>query len=259
MRTEPRVPSATLPWPKSQDCALSKVRARARCIHAHDSRTPGDPRPTARVRRPNAHTSHLVWCYVRAVTDLPLYKAALAKSLLEEVEKMAPGERDAVLDHVGSEHLLAINDAIRTDWINARHQLAIDEAIEAHLGPNALVNMVRKYAAAAGDVPIFRPIKRGAIALFGVSPHGFFKMVPRAWSTSSRNCGYSKYTKISDHEAELAYRDLPGLMRTSCFATSTRGGVYGVLDIAEAKGGDVESDTSLLAEGVVTHRATWTL
>ena len=84
-------------------------------------------------------------------------------------------------------------------------------------------------------------------------------MVPRAWSTSSRNCGYSKYTKIGDNVAELAYHELPAVMRTSCFATSTRGGVYGIIDIAEAEDGEVESDTSRIADGVVIHRATWKL
>lgn len=185
-----------------------------------------------------------------------LYKSALAKSLLEDVERLSGPERSRVLERVAQEHLDAVRNAPRASWIDAAHQVAIDSAILEALGEQELEQMLRGFVSRISQTPLFRPILNGAIGLFGLTPASVYKVLPRAWSLTSKNAGSILQRAIDERTHEIAYRDLPALMRVPSMAVTTRGSVYGILDLLEFEGA-VETDATALDQGTIVHQIRW--
>ena len=184
------------------------------------------------------------------------YKATLAKTLLEDVDALAPADRAKVLAEVDPVHLQAIRQAPRTAWISAEHQLAVDGAIERALGPEALENLVRAYVSKAVATPLFRPFMRGATSLFGVNPASLYRVMPRAWALTSRNAGVIAEQGLGERSHEVRYESLPPLLRRSSFAVTTRASLLGILDLMDATG-VCETDLSPMSGGTITHRISW--
>lgn len=184
------------------------------------------------------------------------YKAALAKALLAAIDSFDRADRGEIFERAGNAHVVAIRDAPRTAWIAAAHQLAVDEALAAMLGDDALEQQLRDYVSRAAQTPLFAPILRGALAMFGVSPSSLYRFLPRAWDMTSRNAGSIVERSLGDHAHEIRYEDLPPVMRVSCLAVATRGSSLGILDLVNRKG-TAETDVSALADGVLVHRISW--
>jgi len=191
--------------------------------------------------------------------DVPAYKATLTKTLFERVGELPVAERDAVLDAIPSEHVRAIERAGRTDWLPAEIEASLDRAIFERLGEERLTQYTYDYTSDAANVPIFAPILKGALNLFG-GARGLLKLFPRTWGFVARNCGRVEYAAAADH-VELAYLELPVVMRTKHFAAACEGSVRGGLALAGENDAELEVDTAGLHRGelrirVVTGAAT---
>lgn len=184
------------------------------------------------------------------------YKASLARSLLESVDRLDDALRRRVYELAGPEHVRAIRDAPRTSWLEAEHQIAVDGAIAEVLGNAALERMIREYVSRASDTPLFKPLMRGAIALFGLTPASIYRILPRAWGMTSREAGIVSERVIDDRHHEVTYAQLPELMRVESIAVTTRGSLLGMLDLV-GHGGTVETDLGQLPDGKIVHRIAW--
>jgi hypothetical protein len=180
----------------------------------------------------------------------------MSKALLERIEQLDPAEREPVLRAIPEASLRLIRDSSRTDWLDARHQIAMDAAVWEVLGEERLVQLLRSYSAQAADVPLFGPIFKGALGMFGGGPSAVYRVIPRAWGFTSRNGGTITTRITGDRAAEVVYTALPPLLRRATMAATTRGAMLGVLDIFGLEG-TCSTDKSQLDAGIIAHSVRW--
>ncbi len=186
----------------------------------------------------------------------PLYKATLTKTLLEAMLKLPAGERAAVVKELGEQDIITITNAAKTDWLPASVQARLDRAVYVALGEQHLTDWVRSYTREASEIPVFAPIARGAIKLFGGGAAGGLRILPKTWGFVARDCGRC-LVEGREQGARVSYVDLPDQMRTPWFVAAGRGGLLGLLDFTRTQGAEVEIDDANIARGDVHYVASW--
>lgn len=186
----------------------------------------------------------------------PLYKASVTKAIWHEVELLPPNQRLAIAAAVGPEQIEAIATAGRTSWLPARIQAAIDQAVFDVVGVDAQVDLMRRYTLKATLTPVFAPIARGTLSLFGAGPLAVLRSLPKTWPFVSKHCAILTL-ESHDQSATLIYAQLAPVLRTVSFATSTRGSLEGVLEFVAAIDGRVEIDVDEIEGGVVRQHLSW--
>ncbi len=190
------------------------------------------------------------------MAEAPVYKATLTKTIFERVSSLPAAEREAVLSRMDPDNVAAIERAARTDWLPAGVEADLDNAIFEQLGKDRLIDYVREYTVRAADFPIFTPIARGAVNLFGGGPRGILKILPKTWGFVARHCGTCSYAE-REGAFVISYEGLPEVMRTPAFAAASEGGLWGVMEFVRAKNPTVEPDTQQLGAGTVRYTVRW--
>ena len=190
------------------------------------------------------------------MADAPLYKATLTKTLLESMLALEPSERDLVLAELDPAEVERISSAAKTDWLPAGVQARLDRAVYTALGRDRLIDWVRNYTREASEIPVFAPIARGALTLFGGGPAGGLRILPKTWGFVARNCGRCLVEK-RDEGATVSYVDLPEVMRTEWFVAAGKGGLLGLLEFVKASEIEVEIDEASLGSGDVHYVVRW--
>jgi hypothetical protein len=190
------------------------------------------------------------------MADAPLYKATLTKTLLDAMLALDPKERDAVLAELDQADVDRISNAAKTDWLPAEVQGNLDRAVYTALGEERLIDWVRNYTREASEIPVFAPIARGALTLFGGGAAGGLRILPKTWGFVARNCGRCLVER-SDDGAAVSYVDLPEVMRTEWFVAAGKGGLFGLLEFVKATDIEVEVDDANLAKGDVHYTVRW--
>lgn len=190
------------------------------------------------------------------MAEAPVYKATLTKTIFERVGSLPAAEREGVLGRMDAENVAAIERAARTDWLPAAVEADLDNAIFEELGADRLTQYVHEYTVRAADFPIFTPIARGAMNLFGGGPKAMLKIIPKTWGFVARHCGVCSYAE--KHGAVIvSYEALPEVMRTPAFVAASKGGLTGVMDFVRAKGVTVETDSRSIGSGTVRYTVRW--
>ena len=190
------------------------------------------------------------------MADAPVYKATLTKTIFERVGSLPAAEREAVLNRMDPANVAAIEQAARTDWLPAGVEADLDNAILEELGKDRLTEYVHEYTVRAADFPVFTPIARGAVNLFGGGPKGMLKILPKTWGFVARHCGACKYAEEGD-AVVISYEGLPEVMRTPAFVAASEGGLTGVLEFVRAKGVTVQTDSRSIGSGTVRYTVRW--
>ncbi len=106
--------------------------------------------------------------------------------------------------------------------------------------------------------PLFAPLVRTAIRLFGLSPATCVRWAPKAWEASFRNAGTLTGEIVEPGRARLVYRDLPSVrMDSDAWIESSQGSAYGVIEMTRAEG-IVRIDLGSRARGGYSLEIEWT-
>ena len=182
------------------------------------------------------------------------YRASMAKSLLENIEKQAPDLIEVLPQDVVDE----IHKASKADWIPGGRVEALYAAVMAAGGEDRLMEVNRRYTRDAMKVPVFGPLIKGATNLFGGGPRGMMRIMPNSWDLMSRDCGKLTVEFPSDHEALIRYSELAAELRTRGFAVSSAASALGVFDGLGVTGTADIDDSRLASDGLLEILARWT-
>ncbi len=140
--------------------------------------------------------------------------AALPPEVRAQTDAAAPGTWLPIDLHV------TLADVLRETFGDARAHAFYRHAMKASL---------------AG--PLFAPLVRTAIRLFGLSPATCVRWAPKAWEASFRNAGTMTGEILEPGRARLVYRDLARVcIESDAWIESSQGSAYGVIEMTRADG-----------------------
>ena len=190
--------------------------------------------------------------------DGPAIRANMVKLSLDILRAGDPGVARDVLARVASSSIAAIDESTRVDWISAGLQMDLNDALFEVMDESAYAAFWTKVGLVSARTSIFAQIAQGAMRLFGVSPLGIYKMVPRAQALVTRGCGdHSLVADKAQKRATIVTSGIPALLRrTDSWIVSQRITLSIPMVIVHAEG-RVELDRSRIDEGIATYVASW--
>jgi hypothetical protein len=139
----------------------------------------------------------------------PAVRARHMKTLFTTLAARAPEHVAAVRERFGADGVRAVEDASAVDWLDLGLNLALTRCIEEVLGRAACHRFFRAHTDEAFQTPVFRAIADGAIALFGLDPGSWARLVPSGWGLVFREVGRWTMVRNVAGEVRLELRDLP--------------------------------------------------
>lgn len=97
----------------------------------------------------------------------------------------------------------------RLDWVPLRFDLELTRVVHDIGGLRAVRAVNRRSFLQGVEGPLLRPIANAAIALLGLSPRTFLRLLARGWTASTRNLGVIEVKSDSPTAAQLTFRGLP--------------------------------------------------
>ncbi len=180
------------------------------------------PRSLTRVR-PALNMAHMP----------PQMRAVHLQENLDTVHKLRP-DVAAQIFGLCPASVATIRGALRTDWLDVSHDVAVTEAMATVVGipgvrafnRDALKNSLRS--------PLLKSIWDGAVLLFGLKPSGVLRWTPQFWDQLYRGCGTLRYDA---GRKCLVAQDLPELLVASLpWCEGLAGAVDAVLELCKVEG-----------------------
>jgi hypothetical protein len=127
-----------------------------------------------------------------------------------------------------------IRGALRTDWLDVSHDVAVTEAMATVVGIPGVRAFNRDALKSALRSPLLKSIWDGAVTLFGLKPSGLLRWAPQFWDQLYRECGTLRY----DAQRKcLVAQDLPELLVASQpWCEGLAGAVDAVLELCKLEG-----------------------
>lgn len=162
----------------------------------------------------------------------PAFKASVLKLLLEHVDELpeARAVRRALDPRIPHE----IAECSRTEWMPAAWGVAIYEALAAVLGESAVSALAAEMVTAAPSRPIFQPMLRGVIHIFGRAPVDLLRAYPHAHKFSSRHCGTCE--ALIGRPTTIRFQHLPEPLRRRVWLVGQVGVLAAMLNLAGGAG-----------------------
>lgn len=159
-------------------------------------------------------------------------RAGTAQDTIEFLDTYRAGLRDEVLARVPPDALEAIQGSGRTAWVPVEHDVMFVNAIVEHLRSAEAVALIRASVGQHFSGPLLRTLVKGAQRIFGMTPMGLMKMVPRAWPMVYKGFGRPSFVAADDKHAILAINDAHPLAYTAeGYLASWEGIFAGIVDV----------------------------
>lgn len=169
------------------------------------------------------------------------YRAGLLRDALARVRDDEQVDGEAIVQRIPTSTLEQIDNAARTDWLDASVMLDIDEAIEAVEGRAAYHAFWRRFPVSAIDLPLLRPLATGLMRVF-TSGAGLVKLLPRTFGLVTKDMAtFEVDLDASARSAEFYLRGLALEDRIELFAIANVASIEGMFDLL---GGDAVVDWS---------------
>jgi hypothetical protein len=107
--------------------------------------------------------------------------------------------------------LAAARASTRVDWLPAEINRSLMEAITVTLGDDDARAFWHRLFHRTFDTPIFGPLIRGSIALFGISPGRLLHATPRGWALTIRAGGGIRVEDDGPSQVRIIYDGIPPL------------------------------------------------
>lgn len=157
-----------------------------------------------------------------------------------------PGGAEA-LAGIPAEVRVGIERAPRVAWVPFEWLIAVARAAAEAGGTELVEQVAREGVRRSLDLPLFRPLVRGAVAAFGGSAATLFRALPTAWKVSNRHTG-TMTVGLDGANVSLYVRELAEVGRDPAFV-----GLWVGTSVAIANAGGNEAtavgDSRALASG----------
>ena len=165
-------------------------------------------------------------------------RARHMKTLVAGVDALPAADAAAVRARVGPAALAQIADSAGPEWLPLELNAALTRALHDALGVQRSAMFFRARLGEALRAPLFKAVHDGAVALFGLDPSSWLKLVPRGWELVFRGCGaWSKPQHTAPGVAEIELRELPPLMTSDrVWPVSVAASLSALVDAGKAQG-----------------------
>jgi hypothetical protein len=128
------------------------------------------------------------------MAEEPLIRASLPKSSWAEIVRAPADDKQRIIAVLGPAFEAELNAATTVTWVPFALEARIADAVFQALGPTKTRAFYRAKTERSFDIPFLKPLITSSLRLFGASPNSMLKMVPKTWTTLSRNCGRYEWT-----------------------------------------------------------------
>jgi|GEM_PF-2394630 len=160
-----------------------------------------------------------------------------------------------VAERVEQSALQSMRTAGRLAWVPAEPFDQLKQALFEYAGEDAYVEFWRRSMRGIADNPLFHNLLEGGKRIFGKTPAGILKWMPRGFAVSTRGCG-SFAVEFGDSRATVTLEGAPTSSRLRSTGQTTRATVLGMLDLMSIEG-RVELDDSGMDDGRFKVHASW--
>ncbi len=94
------------------------------------------------------------------------------------------------------------------EWQAAEVFVALSAAVEAALGPARARAFWKGNLLDALSRSLLKPLRAGALALYGKTPRALLKMAPQAWSLVGRAAGRASIVEVSERQVVVHFAEL---------------------------------------------------
>jgi hypothetical protein len=189
---------------------------------------------------------------------LPQVRARHVQFWLELVERSDEPYRSRFLAALPPDVRAQAEGAAPATWLPIDLHVKLADVLRATFGVARAHDYYRHAMQASLAGPLFGPLVRTGIRLFGLSPATCVRWAPKAWEASFRNAGTLTGEILAPGRARLVYRDLPSVcMDSDAWIESSQGSAYGVLEMTRAEG-LVRIDLGERANGGYSLEIEWT-
>jgi hypothetical protein len=162
----------------------------------------------------------------------PASKASIYKLMLEHVDDLPAAA--AVRRHLAPAVQREIAEASRTQWLPAGWGVEIYEALAAALGESAVYALATEMVTAAPSVPMFQPLLRGVIHIFGREPVELLRAYPHAQRFIARNCGTCE--AVFGRPTTVRFQHVPEALRRRVWQVGQLAVIEAMLTLAGGAG-----------------------
>lgn len=172
---------------------------------------------------------------VKAPATAPAFRASVLHALIKTIENHPGGVQ--IMDRCDPRDLAFVRDSFRTDWVPANRGLCLYRASFDEGGAELVHDVSRDNVISQGSIhPLFRPLMRGAVNVFGGGPVAVFKQLPRALTLSNRATGTIEVKQSRPHEVVYHWIGLPPVLQDRVWIEGQRGVSVGVLRLLDIHG-----------------------
>ncbi|MCY1008217.1 hypothetical protein OV079_22180 [Nannocystis pusilla] len=162
----------------------------------------------------------------------PAFKASVLKMMLEHVDELP--EADEVRRRMEPQVQREIAEASRTQWLPGAWGPAIYEAVAAVLGETGVYELAAEMVTAAPAMPMFQPLVRGVIHIFGREPVELLRAYPHAQKFTARNCGTCEV--LFARPTTVRFQHVPELLRRRVWQVGQLAVIEAMLVLAGGSG-----------------------
>ncbi len=194
---------------------------------------------------------------MRRVVERPEIRASWTRRVLRHAEATDVATRAALREKLAPRTLARLENAGPLEWLPVEIHAELIHVVWDLMGKERYIALYSGMTYESLNRPLFGPLAKGAMSLFGRSAAGLERMFPRAWGLVSRGCGRLRLTSSRKGYAEMVLDGIPPILaRTETYAM----GFMGALDACANFAGTVgttDPDLSELPAGRVTFRISW--
>ena len=128
----------------------------------------------------------------------PAIRASYAKTVIASMKQRPAEERDRLLGRLDPGFRASVREYSLLDWMAAGEFARLPQLVLDTIGPARAKLFWRANLLSSLERTLLRPLRLGAMALYGKSPGSLLRMTPQAWELVSRNCGRCHTSELPD-------------------------------------------------------------
>jgi len=167
---------------------------------------------------------------------MPAVRAEQLKENLQALLVLGNETASRILADLPPQHLRRIEQADPSDWLPIELELTLVRAIRTEVGDEALGRWSHAALKRTLDTWLFKPLLETAVRLFGLSPHGLFKVAPQAWRATFRDAGELVLHEEGPARLVVDLTGLPAELEDPAFTVTIGTCFYAIFDACRVTG-----------------------
>lgn len=187
-------------------------------------------------------------------------RANWLKLIVGAAKRQPPAVRDAFFDQLPPGLRAEVRQMSMLAWVDADRFASMARAVAEGLGPEVGARFWCSVMSESLDRPLLRPLRDGAVGIFGRSPASLFRYGGQAWSLVTREVCDFRFERL-DHAPDgragrQHFDDVTPEISLEDFSLFCRGAAKAVLEVLGAEG-DAEILELDATHRQITVETTW--